>query len=148
MTKKIFVTGAVREFDSTNPKPFIDGIVDFLTTNIINPADKNICNITAVEANPNRVEINFNFTTGDRIEHGTISRQLYRCFFGESSAFIPQYNYGFTLSFGPSYQMNVRFQIGEVKKLYRKNNKFYNADPYKSLDLIETPTGLSIAINY
>lgn len=148
MKKKIFITGAVRDYDSANPKAFTDGIEDYIKTNLVN--EDSIGNIAvSVQENPkDELSIRFNFGTGELVDSGKISREMYRCFTGEYHGFTAENSMWWTIGFGPDYPMRVFFSTVDTIEAHKKNTKFYNADRYKSITMKQTITGLTIKINY
>lgn len=148
MKKKIFITGAVREYDSSNPKQFADSIADFIKANLVNVNSANNVNVLTSEPDPSKLLIIFPFSTGDTITPDTISNPLYRCFFGDCESFRPAHSLDYRMSFGPSFLINWRVGIDEIKKAHRENTKFYKADRYKSLDIIETDSGLAVTFQF
>lgn len=148
MNKKIFITGAVREYDSTAPEQFETEIEDYIKQNIVNPNCANAVMVRVKEVSPNEICIEFGFTTGDEVKNGTISRTLYQCFSGDCKNFISEHSLWFPMGFGPSYPINWRVPIDQIITYHKKNTTYYGGSRYKSLHLIETPTGLIVNIKF
>lgn len=148
MKKKIFITGKVREFDSTNPQEFTDGIEEYIRTNIVNEESASCIRVKASETAPNEVKIDMQFGGNDDLGPDDITREMYRCFTGEYNGFVAENSILWPLSFGPDYMMDVRFSIEDTITAHKKNTKFYKADRYKSMTMSQTIFGLTIKINY
>lgn len=101
MKKKIFIAGAVREYDSSKPEEFVNAIAQFITDNVVDEKNKENIAVTVREVPPEQIVIRFPFTTGDEIVPGTISHTLYRCYFGECRSFIAEHSLGSVMNFGP-----------------------------------------------
>lgn len=148
MKKKIFITGKVREFDSTNPKEFTDGIEEYIRTNIVNEESASCIRVKASETAPNEVQIDMLFGGSDDLGPDDITREMYRCFTGEYNGFVAENSIWWPLSFGLDYMMDVRFSIEDTIASHKKNTKFYKADRYKSITMRQTLTGLHIVIGF
>lgn len=148
MKKKIFITGAVRDYDSAAPHKLADEIKDYICQNLVTPECRNTINVLVDEPTADQVRIRFPFTTGDTFDNHTISRELYRCFTGEYHDFHAKESLWWGFSSGPSFPMNVRVDIGQIKEAHKKNTRYYKADRYKSLDLWESAKGLEVLIQY
>lgn len=148
MKKKIFITGKVREFDSTNPQEFTDGIEEYIRTNIVNEESASCIRVKASETAPNEVRIDMLFGGSEGLGSDDITREMYRCFTGEYKGFIAENTIWWMAGFGPDYMMNVMFSITDTIAAHKKNTKFYKADRYKSMTMSQTITGLTIKINY
>ena len=59
MKKKIFITGAVREYDSANPKAFTDEIEDYIKANLISIDDVDKISVSTFENTGNELTITF-----------------------------------------------------------------------------------------
>lgn len=94
MKKKIFITGSVREYDSSKQEVFAQDIANFIKENLADENSRNHIAVKVREVSPEQIVIEFPFTTGDEIEPGTISHTLYRCFFGECSKFVAEHALG------------------------------------------------------
>lgn len=148
MKKKIFIAGDVREYDSANPTAFTDSITQYIKDNIVNPESAGCISTIAKEITTDLLLIKFPFTSGDEITKGTISDNLYRCFFGDCASFTPEYSLGFRLNFGSSYPINWRTPIDQLKEYHKKNSNYYHASRYENLDVEERPDGLYIFIQF
>lgn len=148
MKKKIFITGKVREFDSTNPKDFTDGIEEYIRTIIVNEESASCIRVKASETAPNEVRIDMQFGGNDDLGPDDITREMYRCFTGEYKGFIAENTIWWMAGFGPDYMMNVMFSITDTITAHKKNTKFYKADRYKSITMRQTFTGLHIVIGF
>lgn len=146
MKKKIFIAGAVREYDSNAPEDFGKAIEDYIRENLVTQ-ESNI-SVKAKDNGINEITIEIPFTTGDELSTGTISNPLYRCFFGECESFRPEYSLDFRLNFGPNWGANWRVVIEDIVDAHKKNSNFYHASRYKDLFLEETETGLIIKLTY
>lgn len=146
LKKKIFIAGAVREYDSANPKAFTDSIEEYIKTKLVNPESANCVSVTAKEKSSNELIVVYNFGTGVIPDYGRISRQMYRCFTGECKDFVAENSIWWTLSFGHEFEMNVYFTIEDTIAAHKKNTKFYGADKYKKLTMYED--SLSLHINF
>lgn len=148
MKKKIFITGAVREYDSNNPQCFANEIKDYIVQHLVNPQSASIINVIVDEPSKNSVRITFPFSVDYPCDSNTISRDMYRVFTGEYSGFRAENSCWWTFGFGPDYPMNVRFGKVEIIDLHRKNTRFYKADRYKSLTIDETPAEMTVTIAF
>lgn len=148
MKKKIFITGAVREFDSTDPKSFCEGIENYIKNHIINEESANRVKVTATETNPKELTIKFLFGTSDPIDEGNVSAEMYRCFLGVRKYFVPRYCNMIGLNFGNDYQLAVQYAEDEIIDVHKKNTKYYLADHHKSMSIKETDYDLTITIKY
>lgn len=148
MKKKIFITGDVREYDSADPKTFTDGIEDYIKTKLVDPLSAANITISVDEPSANELRIIMPFTTGNKFDAHTISRELYRCFTGECSTFVAYDTLWWPVGFGPSFSMNVRVQVANIIKSHKANTKYYGADSYKSLQISEGAQGLTIRIKF
>lgn len=144
MKKKIFITGAVREYDSSNPVAFTNAISDYIKENIVDEKSRDKISVSVREVSPDQLVINFPFSTGEEITPDTISHDLYRCFFGESNHFRSKYSLGAAPYLGPYVKVNCREDIKDVKNAHKRNTAFYGADKYKRLILIENKFGLEV----
>lgn len=148
MKKKIFITGAVREFDSTDPKSFCEGIENYIKNQINNEESANRVKVTATETNPKELTIKFLFGTSDPIDEGNVSAEMYRCFLGIRKYFVPRYCNMIGLNFGNDYQLAVQYAEDEIIDVHKKNTKYYLADHYKSMSIKETGTGLVVKFQF
>lgn len=148
MKKKIFITGKVREFDSTNPQEFTDGIEEYIRTNIVNEESASCIRVKASETAPNEVRIDMLFGGSEGLGSDDITREMYRCFTGEYKGFVAENTIWWMAGFGPDYGMNVMFSITDTITAHKKNTKFYKADRYKSMTMRQTLTGLHIVIGF
>lgn len=148
MKKKIFITGAVRDYDSANPKVFTDEIEDYIKNNMVKPEDVDKITVSTFENSENELTLLFNFGTGRDIDPGLISREMYRCFTGECASFMAQNSIYWGMNFGPNYPMNVQFPIKDTIEAHKKNTNFYKANRYKSLDIEESPLNLMVKIKF
>lgn len=148
MNKRIFITGKVREFDSTNPKDFTDGIEEYIKNNIVDESLADIIKVNASETATNEITVDMLFGGSEGLGSDDITREMYRCFTGEYKGFIAENTIWWPLSFGPDYMMDVRFSIEDTIASHKKNTKFYKADRYKSMTMSQTIFGLTIKINY
>lgn len=146
LKKKIFIAGAVREYDSANPKAFTDEIGDYLKTKVVNPESAANISVSTAESSLNELNVVYHFGTGVLPDYGRISRQMYRCFTGECKDFVAENSIWWTLSFGHEFEMNVFFPIEDTIAAHKKNTKFYGADKYKKLTMYED--SLSLHINF
>lgn len=146
MKKKIFITGAVREFDSTDPKSFCEGIENYIKDNLIdnNPEFK----VTATKTAPNEVTVEIPLTTGQEYDDYTISRELYRIFTGECKNFRAHDSLWWGISFGPNWKANWRLPNEEIEAAHKNNTRFYKASRYKSMNIKETGTGLVVKFQF
>lgn len=148
MKKKIFITGAVREYDSANQKAFTDEIELFIKSNIVVGDSADNISVSVLECSSDEINIRFNFGIGEEVDNGFISREMYRCFTGEFHGFKAENSMWWTMGFGPDYQMRVFFPIEDVIDAHKKNTKFYNADRYKYLGMKETPLSLTVTFKF
>lgn len=148
MKKKIFITGMVREFDSTNPKDFTDGIEEYIKNNIVDESLADIIKVNAYETAPNEITIDMQFGGSEGLGSDDITREMYRCFTGEYKGFVAENTIWWMAGFGPDYIMNVMFSITDTIAAHKKNTKFYKADRYKSITMRQTITGLHIVIGF
>lgn len=148
MNKKIFITGAVRDYDSSKPEEFADAIAQFIKDNMVDEKSKENISVAVREVSPNQIVISFLFTTGDEIVPGTISHTLYRCFFGECRSFIAEHSLGSVMNFGPNWKANWRETIPAVRNAHKRNTAFYGADKYKRIDIVENNRGLEVRISF
>lgn len=148
MKKKIFITGAVRDYDSANPKVFTDEIEDYIKNNMVKPEDVDKITVSTFENSENELTLRFNFGTGRDIDPGLISREMYRCFTGECASFTAQNSIYWAMNFGPNYPMNVQFPIKDTIEAHKKNTNYYKANRYKSLDIEESPLNLMVKIKF
>lgn len=148
MKKKIFIAGAVRVYDSANPEVFTDEIEDYIKNNMVSPDDVDKITVSTFENSKNELTLRFNFGTGRDIDPDLISREMYRCFTGECASFSAQNSIYWAVSFGPSYPMNVQFPIKDTIEAHKKNTNFYKANRYKSLEIEESPSNLTVKIKF
>lgn len=148
MKKKIFITGAVREYDSANPKAFTDEIEEYIKDKLVIPDDAHKISVTTFENTPDELLISFNFGTGRTVDPGLISREMYRCFTGECATFTAQNSIYWAMNFGPDYPMNVQFPIKDTIDAHRKNTNCYKANRYKRLEIEEATSNLSVKIKF
>lgn len=148
MKKKIFITGAVREYDSANPKAFTDGIEEYIKSNLVDADSADNISVSVQEKSLDEVCIRFNFGTGEQVGDGLISREMYRCFTGEYHGFTAENSMWWTMGFGPRYQMRVFFPIKETIEAHRMNTKFYNADKYREIEIEESHDNLRVKIKF
>lgn len=148
MKKKIFITGKVREFDSTNPRDFTDGIEEYIKNNIVDESLADIIKVNANETAPNEITIDMLFGGSGGLGSDDITREMYRCFTGEYKGFVAENTIWWMVGFGPDYGMNVMFSIPDTIAAHKKNTKFYKADRYKSITMRQTITGLHIVIGF
>ena len=148
MKKKIFITGALRDYDSANPQAFTDVIEDYIKNNMVKPEDVDKITVSTFENSENELTLRFNFGTGRDIDPGLISREMYRCFTGECASFTAQNSIYWAMNFGPNYPMNVQFPIKDTIEAPKKNTNFYKANRYKSLEIEESPLNLMVKIKF
>lgn len=148
MKKKIFITGAVREYDSANPKAFTDEIEEYIKDKLVIPDDAQKISVTTFENNPEELTIMCNFGTGRDVDPSLISREMYRCFTGECATFTAQNSIYWAMNFGPDCPMNVQFPIKDTIDAHRKNTNYYKANRYKSLEIEEAPSNLRVKIKF
>lgn len=148
MKKKIFITGKVREFNSTNPKDFTDGIEEYIKNNIVDESLADIIKVNASETAPNEITIDMLFGGSGGLGSDDITREMYRCFTGEYKGFVAENSIWWMAGFGPDYGMNVMFSITDTIAAHKKNTRFYKADRYKSITIRQTITGLHIVIGF
>lgn len=148
MKKKIFITGATREYDSANPNAFAEGIEDYIKTNLVTANCADAINVSVTESVANELTIKFNFGTGREIDTGMISREMYRCFTGECATFSAQYSIYWSMNFGTAYPMNVQFRIQDTIDAHKKNTNFYKASRYKTLAISETASEMIVKIKF
>lgn len=148
MKKKIFITGAVREYDSSNPQKLADEIKKYLIDHIIQPECADAVNVFVSEPAEKTVRIFYPFSPGNECDAHSVSREMYRCFTGEHSGFEAENSCWWKFDFGPSFPMNVRFDTEDITEAHKKNTRFYKANRYKSLTLTESPRGLEVLINF
>lgn len=148
MKKKIFITGAVRDYDCTNPKAFTDGIEDYICHHQATPECADSISVVVDEPYTDTIRILFPFSNGMESDTGTVSREMYRCFTGEYSGFVAENTCWWPLGFGPNYPMNVRFRIDDIIDAHKKNTRFYKADIYKDIELSETTDVLSVILKF
>lgn len=148
MKKKIFITGKVREFDSTNPKDFTDGIEEYIKNNIVDESLADIIKVNASETATNEITVDMLFGGSEGLGSDDITREMYRCFTGEYKGFVAENTIWWMAGFGPDYMMNVMFSITDTIAAHKKNTKFYKADRYKSITMRQTFTGLHIVIGF
>ena len=148
MKKKIFITGADRDYDSANHKVFTDEIEDYIKNNMVKLEDVDKITVSTFENSENELTLRFNFGTGRDIDPGLISREMYRCFTGECASFTAQNSIYWAMNFGPNYPMNVQFPIKDTIEAHKKNTNFYKANRYKSLDIEESPLNLMVRIKF
>lgn len=148
MKKKIFIAGAVREYDSDAPKQFETEIEEYIKQNLVNAECADAVKVLTNELSPDELRVEFGFTTGDQLSAGTISRQLYQCFFGDCKNFVAKHSLWFPMGFGPSYPINWRVPIEQIKEYHKKNTTFYGGSRYKDMDLNETSNGLVINFRF
>lgn len=148
MKKKIFITGAVREYDSANPQQLADEIKQYLLNHLIQPDCADSVNVYVSEPVEKTVRIFYPFSPGNECYSDSISREMYRCFSGEYSGFVAENSCWWKFDFGPSFPMNVRFDLEEITEAHKKNTRFYKANRYKSLTLTESSKGLEVLINF
>lgn len=148
MKKKIFITGAVREYDSANPNTFTKGIEDYIKTNLVTANCADAINVSVTESVANELTIKFNFGTGREIDTGMISREMYRCFTGECATFIAKNSIYWAMNFGPAFPVNVHFDIQDTIDAHKKNTNFYKAKRYKTLAITETDSEMIVKIQF
>lgn len=146
MKKKIFITGKVREFDSTDPKEFTDGIEEYIKNNIVDEKSSDIIKVNASETAPNEITVDMLFGGSIGLGSDDITREMYRCFTGEYKGFVAENTIWWMVGFGPDYVIDVMFSITDTIVAHKKNTKFYKADRYKSITMRQTITGLHIVI--
>lgn len=148
MKKKIFIAGAVREYDSDAPKQFENEIEEYIKQNLVNTECADAVKVFTTELSTDALCVKYGFTTGDELSAGTISRQLYQCFFGDCKKFVAKYSLWFPMGFGPDYPINWRVPIEQIKEYHKKNTTFYGGSRYKDMDLNETSNGLIINFRF
>lgn len=148
MNKKIFITGKVRDFDSTDPKDFTDGIEEYIKNNIVDKELADIIKVNAYETAPNEISIDMLFGGSGGLGLDDITREMYRCFTGEYKGFVAENTIWWMAGFGPDYGMNVMFSITDTIAAHKKNTRFYKADRYKSITMRQTISGLHIVIGF
>lgn len=148
MKKRIFISGAVREYDSEHPEILAEEIRQYICDHLVAPENQDIVKVTVDEPEDKVVRICFLFTTGDKIGDNTISQPLYRCFTGEYSGFTAENTLWLTMGFGPSFPMNVRLDVEDIATAFRKNTWFYKANRFKDFAIVELEWGLMVHIKY
>ena len=148
MKKKIFVTGEVREYDSSNPQKLADEIKQYLLDHLIEPQSADAVNVIIDEPIEKTVRIHFPFSPGNECASGSISREMYRCFTGEYDGFRAENSCWWTFGFGSSYPMNIRFATEDIINAHKKNTRYYKANRYKSLTLTESGQGLEVLFTF
>lgn len=148
MKKKIFITGAVREYDSANPKAFTDEIEEYIKTNLVDSNNATFVKVYSIEGSKTELTVKFDFGTGRDIDADMISREMYRCFTGECSTFTAQNSIYWAMNFGPNYPMNVMFRIIDTIDAHKKNTSYYKADRYKNLEIEEDSYSLTVTLKY
>lgn len=148
MKKKIFITGAVREYDSANPKAFTDEIEEYIKTNLVDSNNATFVKVYAIEGSKTELTVKLDFGTGRDIDADMISREMYRCFTGECSTFTAQNSIYWAMNFGPNYPMNVMFRIIDTIDAHKKNTSYYKADRYKNLEIEEDSYSLTVTLKY
>ena len=61
MKKKIFITGAVREYDSSNPQQFATDIKEYIIQHLVNPDSASAINVMVDAPTKDTVRITFPF---------------------------------------------------------------------------------------
>ena len=107
--QEIFITGKVREFDSTNPKDFTDGIEEYIKNNIVDESLADMIKVNASETATNEITIDMSFGGNEGLGSDDITREMYRCFTGEYKGFVAENTIWWMAGFGPDYGMNVMF---------------------------------------
>lgn len=148
MKKKIFITGAVREYDSANPQPFCDGIRDYIMQNMLDPKKRVPFNITAYESAPKEVTVFFPLSTGDDISNGCINQELYRLLTGEYKGFRPEDSIYWRYNFGSSFLAVYYVHPEDVVASHKKNTRFYHANRFKDMSVEETAQGLKVKFQF
>lgn len=148
MKKKIFITGAVREYDSANPQQLADEIKEYICNNLVNAESADAVSVVVDEPVEKAVRIRYPFTPGKECDANTISREMYRCFTGEYHGFVAKNSCWWTLDFGPSFPMNVRFAVEDIITDHKKNTRFYKANRYKDISITENEAGLEVLISF
>lgn len=148
MKKKIFITGAVREYDSANPQQLADEIKQYLLDHLIQPECADSVNVFVSEPVEKTVRILFPFSPGNECESGYISKEMYRCLTGEYNGFNAKHSCWWGLNFGPNFPINVRYAVEDITEAHKKNTRFYKASRYKSIALNESKFGLEVLINF
>lgn len=148
MKKKIFITGAVREYDSTNPQKLADEIKQYLIDHLIQPECADAVNVFVSESMEKTVRIRYLFSLGNETEANYVTKEMYRCFTGEHNGFTAENSCWWGLNFGPNYPMNILYATEEIIDAHKKNTRFYKANRYKSITLSESNYGLEVLINY
>lgn len=146
MKKKIFITGAVREFDSKNPKAFCEGIEQYIKDNLL---DKDLeFKVDATETAPGEASIEIPLTTGEEYDDDSVSREIYRIFTGECKNFRAHESLWWGISFGPEWRANWRLMNEDIEAAHKKNTRYYKADRYKSMSIRETGWGFRVRIQF
>ena len=101
MKKKIFITGAVREYDSANPKAFTDEIEDYIKANLVDANSADNISVSVQENSSDEISILFNFGIDEQVDDGLISREMYRCFTGEYHGFTAENSMWWTWDLAP-----------------------------------------------
>lgn len=148
MKKKIFITGAVREYDSADPQKLADEIKQYLIDHLIQPDCADSVNVYVSEPEEKTVRIFYPFSPGNKCDTHSISREMYRCFSGEYSGFVAENSCWWTFGFGSSYPMNIRFSTEDIIDAHKKNTRFYKANRYKSLTITENSQGLEVLFTF
>lgn len=148
MKKKIFITGAVREYDSADPQKLADEIKDYICQNIVGPECADQIEVFVDEPKDKTVRIRYPFSPDWTPNAGWMSREMYRCFTGEYKEFRAEYSVWWPIGFGPNFPMAISFSVDDVVDCHKKNTRFYKANRYKNINIVETSTGLEVIISY
>lgn len=148
MKKKIFITGAVREYDSADPQKLADEIKQYLIDHLIQPECADAVNVFVSEPMEKTVRIRYLFFLGNETQKDCITKEMYRCFTGEHNGFHAENSCWWGLNFGPNYPMNILYGTEDIIDAHKKNTRFYKSNRYKSITLTESEYGLEVDINF
>lgn len=148
MKKKIFIAGAVREYDSKHPYILADEIKQHICDHIVSPEAAPNVNVIVDEPKAKTVRIRYPFSTNDKICTNTVSQALYRCFTGEYSGFQAKNSLWWPMGFGPSFPMNVRIDVEDIAAAFKKNAWYYRASRHKDFSIVEYYWGMEALITY
>lgn len=148
MKNKIFITGAVREYDSAAPELLAQEIKEYICNNIVSPDCVDAVNVIVDEPSANMVRIQYHFSPDHQGDVGMISREMYRCFTGEYSGFVAENSCWWRMSFGPSFPMNVYFPVEDIIEAHKRDTRHYKADRYKNIEISEAIAGLTVKIQF
>lgn len=143
MQKNIFITGAVREYDSSKPEEFTNAIANFIKENMVDEKSRSLISVKVREVSTDHLVITFPFYTGEEsTDKDSISHKFYCFLFGQCKAFIPKHSLGPVMNLGPNIHAIWREDLNDVKNAHKRNTTFYGGDTYKRLELSESKYGL------